>query len=208
MQTQMHWTLAAARRSTICRGNQFASARRCAHDRLMLSAALVSRLCGACGMCCNGVMFSSVELQPEDSARKLAALGLRAKLRGNALRIPQPCQAHQSMQCSIYADRPARCRAFDCKQLKAAAAGEISPDEALEKIEVAVMMAERVRALFRQAGDDREHRAFATRVASIFTPPLEPGPDAEAARDALRVAMDDLEEHLTRYFRVEPVTWA
>ena len=42
-------------------------------------SAAAAHLCAACGLCCNGVMFHTVKLQPNDSAPALAALGLKLK---------------------------------------------------------------------------------------------------------------------------------
>src|SRR4051812_30010660 len=91
-----------------------------------------ARLCGACGLCCNGVMFHSVRLQPNDSARELAALGLKLKRRKQQDWLLQPCPAYQDGQCSIYAQRPQRCRLFECKQLQRVKTGEITEAMALE----------------------------------------------------------------------------
>lgn len=159
-----------------------------------------ARLCAACGMCCNGVMFHSVRLQPGDSARELASLGLKLK-RGKS-HIPQPCPAHQESCCSIYAHRPARCRLFACRQLESVASGAASEAVALEKILEAGRRVARVRELFHQAGDVREHKAFATRYASLFTPPIDPSPPAVRLREELASAMNDLEQLLAKDFRI------
>lgn len=158
-----------------------------------------ARLCAACGMCCNGVMFHSVRLQPGDSARKLAALGL--KLKSGKSHFPQPCPAHQESCCAIYAHRPARCRIFSCRQLDGVASGTITEAAARGKILEAASWVARVRELFHRAGDVREHKAFATRYAAIFTPPLDPSPPADCLRGELASAMDALEQLLAKDFR-------
>src|ERR1700761_8357592 len=99
------------------------------------TSSAASRLCAACGMCCNGTMFHTVLLQPSDSARALAALGLKLKRRKNGKNyLLQPCPAFRGSHCSIYAARPERCRLFECRQLRQVAAGEISEATALETI--------------------------------------------------------------------------
>lgn len=98
------------------------------------STTAASRLCHACGLCCNGVIFHLVRLQPGDSARELAALGLKLKRKQREDYILQPCPAWRDAQCSIYLDRPERCRLFECRQLQRVAAGEIPEAAALEKI--------------------------------------------------------------------------
>src|SRR5678815_2091081 len=93
-----------------------------------------SRLCSACGLCCNGVMFHTVKLQPADSAKELAALGLKLKHKKSGSYIQQPFPQYQYAECAIYTVRPQRCRLFECRQLKRVAAGEITEAMALEKV--------------------------------------------------------------------------
>jgi uncharacterized protein len=151
-------------------------------------------------MCCNGVLFHSVRLQATDPIRKLAALGLRPKRQ----HVPQPCPAHQNSQCTIYADRPGRCREFNCQQLQGLEAGTINEARALETIGEAQRYLTRVQELFLQAKDSRLHKPIATRYAAIFTEPLDPSAEAVAVRKALKAAMRDLETHLAQNFRTSP----
>lgn len=160
-----------------------------------------ARLCSACGMCCNGVLFHGIAVQPADSIRALAARGLKAKRRDGELQFLQPCPAHEGNCCRIYADRPQRCRAFACRQLEGVFHGKILESEAMEKIQEARRIASRVQGLLEILGDDRTTRPLATRCAGVFTPPLDPSPDAEARRKELRLAMTALEELLARDFR-------
>lgn len=162
--------------------------------------ATTSRLCAACGMCCDGTLFHGMRLQTGDVPRRLAALGLKAK-RGL---LAQPCPAHQGACCTIYADRPVRCQEFSCRQLLAVHAGTRTEPEALATIAEARILRDRARTLLRDSGELREHKPLAARKAAVFTPPLEPSPEAETARAALRGAMAELETHLTRYFRTAP----
>ncbi len=161
----------------------------------------VARLCAACGMCCNGVLFHGMAVQPEDSLRALAAKGLRAKRRDGELQFQQPCPAHDGNCCRIYAERPQRCRVFACRQLEGVFNGEILESAAMEKILEAKRRSDRVRELLEMLGDDRKIRPLATRCAGVFTPPLDPSPHAEALRAELRGAMTALEEMLAKDFR-------
>ena len=160
-----------------------------------------ARLCSACGMCCNGVLFHGMAVQPEDSVRALAAKGLRAKRRDGELQFQQPCPAHDGNCCRIYAERPQRCRAFACRQLEGVFNGEILESAAMEKILEARRRSDRVRDLLEMLGDDRKTRPLATRCAGVFTPPLDPSPHAESLREELRGAMTALEEVLAKDFR-------
>ena len=55
-------------------------------------------LCSGCGMCCNGVMFHTVELQSTDSPRAIAALGVKLKHKAGKVYIQQPCPAFGSLE--------------------------------------------------------------------------------------------------------------
>jgi len=164
---------------------------------------VAARLCAACGMCCNGVMFHGIRLQPSDSARELALLGLKAKRRQAGLIVLQPCVAHRGNCCAIYEGRPTRCREFVCRQLIAVARCEASEEEASAKIFEAHALTDRVLRLIREAGDDREHKSLATRCDSVLAPPFDQASEAARRREDLRAAMVKLEAFLVRDFRVE-----
>ncbi len=130
-------------------------------------------------------------------------MGLKIKRQGGALHLLQPCTAHENNTCLVYEQRPERCRVFECRQLKALSAGDITEDEAFEKIREARELADHVRALFEAAGDTRHHKAFVTRYAAVFVEPLDPSPEAVEIRTRLQLAMKALEDLLERDFRIE-----
>jgi hypothetical protein len=166
-----------------------------------LNDTAASRLCAACGMCCNGVLFHGMQVQPHDSLRSLASKGLKPKRRDGDLFFPQPCPAHQDSCCKIYNDRPQRCRAFVCKQLAAVLDGKKTEDAALEKIREARVLTAEIFDLLVALGDSRDHRALAVRCAGIFTPPLDSSPEATSLREVLQVAMEKLDRLLSMDFR-------
>lgn len=126
-------------------------------------AEAVAQLCPQCAMCCNGVLFKDVELQPGDNAARLKALGLPFA-RTLTLKFPQPCEALcEDRRCRVYAERPARCREFECALLKSVVAGEMEPLGALRVIRDTQRRAERVKRLLRELGDDEESRALSLR---------------------------------------------
>jgi len=134
----------------------------------MTTTNAASRLCLACGMCCNGVLFRDVELQPADDAAALAKLGLpvRSVRRGDGVvtKAPQPCAALcEDNRCRIYAQRPTRCREFECLLLKAVVSGEVEVDAAMKTIRQARVRADKVLRLLRQVGDSDEHRPLSQR---------------------------------------------
>ena len=122
-----------------------------------------SRLCAECGLCCNGVMFHTVKLQPADSAKDLAALGLKLKRKKGASYLRQPCPAFRGSHCAIYASRPERCRLFECRQLKRVAAGEITEAAALERIRDVQRRVEELEELLEKAGPTNRKRALSKR---------------------------------------------
>ena len=152
-----------------------------------------ARLCVECGMCCNGVMFSTVKLQPGESAKALGALGLKVK-RGA---FAQPCTALEGLRCSIYAARPTRCRLFECQQLKRIAAGEINEATALAAIREAQRRVAELEALLEKAGGSNPRKSLYHRCITVLTEL----PTSELRED-LAKAIDELEAMLDADFRV------
>src|SRR5262249_40911800 len=112
--------------------------------------------------CCNGVLFKDVELQPADDAARLKALGLPVA-KSRKLKFPQPCAALDGCACRIYADRPARCRQFECALLKSFAAGNVRTSAALRIIGDTKVLAQKVSRLLSELGDADEHVALSLR---------------------------------------------
>lgn len=164
-----------------------------------------ARLCTQCGLCCNGVMFHTVKLQPRDSAKALAALGLKLKRKHGHHFILQPCPALKNSQCSLYADRPERCRVFECRQLKRLAAGEITEAMAAAKIQEALRRVAHLNELLKRAGNTNHKRPLAQRCESALAEPLDPISDqaAWALRSQLQQASQELEALLDQDFRIE-----
>ena len=160
-------------------------------------------LCQACGLCCNGVMFHTVRLQPADSAKALAALGLKLKRKKGRDYILQPCPAFRENQCSIYAARPERCRLFECRQLQRVTAGEITEATALEKIRGIQQRVAHLDVLLAQAGTTNAKRPLAKRCEKILAePPADHA--ASTLHDDIGHAMRELDAMLDRDFRLVP----
>src|SRR4051812_3594263 len=126
----------------------------------------VAQLCPHCALCCNGVLFKDVELQPADDAAKLKSFGLPVSVSRSALRVlrfNQPCAALDGCRCEIYAERPSRCRQFECALLQSVANRETEVDDALRVIRDARRRSEKVRALLRESGDNDETLALSLR---------------------------------------------
>jgi Fe-S-cluster containining protein len=168
------------------------------------ASSAASRLCGQCGMCCNGVMFHTVWLQPGDkSAGKLMALGLKLKFKKKQHYLLQPCAAHNGSECAIYMDRPARCRLFECRQLKRIAKGEITEAMALEKIQDVKRRVGELNALLARAGETNLARPLSKRCDHVTAEPADPA-DLEAVglRHAVTQAMEELDALLDNDFRI------
>jgi hypothetical protein len=154
-------------------------------------------------MCCNGVLFKDVEVQPSDHAGRLAALGLDLKQRGQRSCFSQPCAAlGTDCRCRIYPERPARCREFDCALLQSVQAGTTTGAAALRVIRQARRRADRVLRLLRLLGDHAEDRPLAQRVRSIRRRLEATSPRPAAAKDfaALTLAAHDLNLLLAKSF--------
>lgn len=104
----------------------------------------IDRLCLQCGLCCNGVLFADVRPEPGDTSPLFAGRS----------RVNQPCLAFDagSCTCAIYAERPVRCRKFECRQLLNVQAGNSTPEQALRQIRAARKLAARVEALLTELG--------------------------------------------------------
>ena len=157
-----------------------------------------ARLCAACGMCCNGVLFHSVLLQPGDSARALSALGLKTKRKKGQVFFRQPCPAHHGCGCAIYGQRPVRCRLFKCRQLLRVTAGESTEARAMEILVGARELVGRVDALIGRVAETNASRSLAQRCANALTTS-----EWSPLHDELESAMRELELVLDQDFRVE-----
>jgi len=173
---------------------------------------LAEQLCLTCGLCCNGVLFKDVELQPGDDAARLAALGLpirnpQSASRKPKLKFPQPCAALcGDNRCRIYKERPARCLQFECALFKSVAAGDTTVPAALRTIRIARQRAEKVRSLLRALGDTNEQLALSLRFKQLRRR-IESGPPDEATAETyadLTLAVQDLNHLLARSFYSDP----
>src|SRR5262245_47759228 len=106
-----------------------------------------ANLCLHCGLCCNGVIFGDVKLQPEDDAHCLAALGMPLKPIRNGHKFAQPCHMFDGCRCKIYAERPAHCRTFECALLKRVLSEEITMSFALRQVRKARTLVDTIERL-------------------------------------------------------------
>ena len=169
------------------------------------SNSVASRLCLACGLCCNGVLFHTVRLQPNDAPKELAALGLKLKRKQRGDYIIQPCPAFCDGHCAIYAQRPERCQRFECRQLQRVKAGTLTETDALEKICEVQRRAAHLDGLSRRADGSLRKGPLAKRCETALAEPYDPA-DVERAnqRAELALALPALDAMLDADFRVPP----
>ncbi|HEY1172846.1 MAG TPA: YkgJ family cysteine cluster protein [Verrucomicrobiae bacterium] len=132
----------------------------------MLPNQTIDQLCLQCGLCCNGVLFRDVELQPGDDVGKLKTLAM--PVRGKAGKFNQPCVAlGADCKCRIYADRPTRCRQFECALLLDVMAGHTDTEPALKLIRSTRRKADKVLKLMREIGDKNETVSLSVRFRKL-----------------------------------------
>jgi Fe-S-cluster containining protein len=157
-----------------------------------METSAASRLCLSCGMCCNGVLFEIVKLQPEDSIRELEKLGMKVNRKKTEPYFKQPCSFLNDCTCTIYTQRPTRCRGFECSQLKQLALGEITELEAQAKINEARRQVDQIKIMLATAGDTMTADSLTERLARVF---------AEQPDETLKSAIGELKLYLARHFR-------
>lgn len=127
-----------------------------------------SHLCLACGLCCDGTLFRDVELADDAEAAVFDRAALPVRRTAKQTRVTQPCPAlGADCRCGVYAERPARCRQFDCALLLAVRDGGTAPDAALRIIRETRRVADRVRALLLALDERHEGRPLSRRFATV-----------------------------------------
>lgn len=128
-------------------------------------------LCLECGLCCNGVIFATGQLQPEDDAERLRSLGLKfasnQKSKIENQKFLQPCACFGGRHCNIYSERPKYCRHFECLLLKSVNTGRTDNAAALRVIRNARQRVEKVKRLLRDLGNSDEDAALSKRFRKV-----------------------------------------
>ena len=116
----------------------------------------IDTLCLQCGLCCNGALFADVRPEPGDTS---------PLFNGRRSRVAQPCPAFDAATCAcaIYAERPLRCRKFECRQLLGVRAGTTTTEKALRQIRAARELAAEVGALLAELGFTDAHLPLSRR---------------------------------------------
>jgi uncharacterized protein len=163
---------------------------------------VVSRLCPTCALCCNGVLFADVRLRAGDDAPRLGALGVPLKQRGAIVHFQQPCSCLDGNRCRIYADRPERCRTFECRLLQRAQSGEVTETAAIKSIGRALRRVNEVRRILRELGDTDESLPLSRRYQRMMRKPIDLAADERmvALRGKLMLAVAELATVLEKDF--------
>lgn len=162
----------------------------------------IAKLCPACGLCCNGVLFGDVELQRGDDAKLLSKLGVELFSKGKKTAFAQPCDCLVNGLCRIYENRPKRCAAFDCGLLKRVQTGKSTPGAALKRISEAKRCADEVLRLVRELGNRDESLPLNQRYSAVIAEPIDMSADESdiERRGELMMAVSRLVEILDRDF--------
>lgn len=166
-----------------------------------------SRLCTACGMCCDGTMFQIVKMQPGDCAAELGKLGLKVRCREGEFHMEQPCSALKDRTCTVYEKRPTRCRLFHCQQLRLLEADETTEAKAMTLIHETRAQAALVRDLIEQNGLREDGQALLDRFERVMSTPVDAvlEPELAVARETLNNAMSKLRRDINHEFRPPPL---
>jgi uncharacterized protein len=162
----------------------------------------IAQLCPACGLCCNGVLFGDVQLQAKDNPKLLTALGLSLQQKRKTFVFAQPCSCFNGKLCQIYADRPTRCRSFNCRLLNDVDKGHRTIPEALKAIKRARRHVKLVRKLLEALGETDETLPLSRRCAKIIAQPIDltAGKKQVELRAKLMRAIHDLSAELQKNF--------
>ena len=90
---------------------------------------VLSRVCLACGLCCDGTLFTTVPLTDSDPN----VSGVSTRPNGSRF-LRQRCACLEGKTCTAYAQRPLACRRFDCLLAVALLSNECTEAEALELV--------------------------------------------------------------------------
>ena len=103
-------------------------------------------LCLACGLCCRGVWFDRVTVEP-DEVEHAERVGLTLDHGDKDISFKQPCVLHQDGRCSAYGVwRPKVCVNYRCALLNNYMEGHIPLEKALAHAKVARSLADELRA--------------------------------------------------------------
>lgn len=148
----------------------------------------VSRLCQACGFCCDGTLFDGIFLTGSD-------LGCVERVRlpifqdDDRPTLRLPCPAHAGT-CTVYEDRPSTCRSYQCLLVDRLEQGDIDLASALLRVERLRGLADAIRPRLEGDGDSFWARADALSARAF---------EWQVGNEALMLQIATLREMLARF---------
>jgi uncharacterized protein len=128
---------------------------------------LIDELCTACGLCCNGVLFTDTRCTDDDEAARVENFGIQLLPGEEAPRFRQPCSQLSSTRCLIYQDRPLQCQTFECELLRRTRSEERDIAGARRIVEQTQVRVGEIRTLLARLGDTDDSRPLAHRFESV-----------------------------------------
>ena len=163
-------------------------------------------LCLDCGLCCDGTIFSSVPLKPDDEITPLKTVGIDIVSDRDANRLFKlPCAAHKNCTCTVYANRPQVCRIYKCELLKRFERDEIPHEAALEIINKVVSLKNEVNALALAASTNMQSKEEVTFLMKRWWGKSSIGATNQNYADVF-LKFGALQIYLDRFFRKKPTS--
>lgn len=148
-------------------------------------------LCTGCAACCDGTMFSHVEMLG-DEAEQLGHL-FTVEQGSSGPVFNQPCPHSVERRCQIYPDRPRICRTYRCKTLKALREGEVESAEAFRRVSQMLNAREQLKPLLLSGETFKQARERCQKIAA--------DPALAAAHTAFLLQLTAFDLLLDRHFR-------
>jgi hypothetical protein len=161
-------------------------------------------LCLTCGLCCDGTIFSSVQLKSDDEIIPLKAVGINIVPDSDSNRFKLPCAAHKNCTCTVYSNRPQDCRTYRCELLKRFERDDISHEAALEIINRVVSLKNEVKALALVASTNMQSKEEVTLLMKRWWGDPSIGPTKQGYAHVF-LKFGALQIYLDRFFRKKTV---
>jgi uncharacterized protein len=164
----------------------------------MTEAIQNASICMGCGLCCDGTLHGHTRVWEADE-QAVAAVGLDVVEQDGNRIFRQPCPHFSCGACRVYQDRPPVCARYRCALLKSVDAGQISEEDARERIETALNLVSAVRGAALEAITPADRSQLARELNAKLAN-LAGDERSRTARLLLDLAA--LDYFLTQWFRV------
>jgi Fe-S-cluster containining protein len=154
-----------------------------------------SSLCTGCALCCQGVIHDFIRIYDEEA---IEDLGLAIELHNEQRYVPLPCPHVKGTLCSVYERRPKACAGYQCALLRRFLSGEVSREQALERVAEAKRLLAEVREVLLPGQSLQDARRECGGDSAGWSAD-DSGAPGQAARRRLRVMA--LNRFLDQHFR-------